>query len=86
MTQDEIAKLIPDNVVEAAAKDDWNRCRKGALAWDCVSEMFKEGARIRARASLAAGLAAWGGMQRVDSDLTIGMAPFVALPIMEQKA
>ena len=67
MTQDEIAKLIPANVVEAAAKASYNhwrnlrRCR--VPSWEELPDDVRAREINEVTISLAAGLAAWGGMQ-----------------------
>lgn len=66
MTQDEIAALIPANVVEAATRSIAELCGcDRAVFSTCVSAKEMNlpcKCEQEARASLAAGLAAWGGM------------------------
>jgi hypothetical protein len=71
MTADEIAKLIPDDVVEAAAADAYeayiamrrggNKSKEAWALWLAAPESIKPRWRVRARATLAVGLAAWPG-------------------------
>lgn len=81
MTQDEIAALIPDNVVEAAAKERAERVGYDFFGFTKENQLYllKD-----ARASLAAGLAAWGGMD-IDVD-DPHLPPHFFLPIEEPKA
>lgn len=65
--ESEIAKLIPDNVVDAAAK-----------ALEKIAALSSLNSHDRARASLAAGLAAWGGMRPYR-----GSMDALVLPIQE---
>lgn len=66
MTQDEIAKLIPYNVKEAAAKASYNhwrnlrRCR--VPSWEELPDDVRAREINEVTISLAAGLVAWGGM------------------------
>jgi hypothetical protein len=67
MNADEIAKLIPDEVVEAAAKAvvvAW--FSKGD--WDRLEDKEKAPYRTFARAALAAALAAWPGATSIKWD------------------
>lgn len=58
MTTDEISKLIPDEVVEAAA--EWVCCESPCQHPDGDTCCAK-GYRDQARAAIAVGLAAWKG-------------------------
>lgn len=68
MTQDEIAKLIPDNVKEAVARNAYERDSIGwptdipPRAWEHIPDRRRQGYLKAAVEDLAAGLAAWGGM------------------------
>lgn len=73
MTPDEIAKLIPDAVVEAGAKTEYAEYRKAIAAalgapvsawpeWDELDADVQKGMLARKRVALAAGLAAWPKM------------------------
>lgn len=68
MTQDEIAALIPANVKEEAAAEyfissnGYDR-ERGLRIWnEVLVDRDRERYRLHATNSLAAGLAAWGGM------------------------
>lgn len=61
MKPDEIAKCIPDEVVEAAAERIWLSDYPGD-PWMRTSELTKRIYRDVARAAIAAALAAWPGM------------------------
>jgi hypothetical protein len=73
MTADEIDKLIPAEVVEAAARDAHQVWRMTCAAesdeeisayreWEELEEHERADWRMEARAAIAAGLAAWPGM------------------------
>lgn len=71
MTADELAKLMPDEVVEAAARlrheqniMQWIVEQPGTKVddydtWEETVEPYRERERQEARAAIAAGLAAW---------------------------
>ena len=61
MTPDEIAKQIPDEVVEAAVKAEYeHHFRHSCKKWpEDYYEKEREGWRINQRLAIAAGLAAW---------------------------
>jgi len=73
MTPDEIAKLIPYDVVEAAAKHDYNIRAAAVLRdfgkalpnWEQSRADAKTVCRAHALATLAAGLAAWPRMAKL---------------------
>jgi hypothetical protein len=62
--------LIPDEVVEAAAKAIW--LAKDLGEWDGIHEKSKERQRTQARESLTAGLSAWGAKTERTYCLTQG--------------
>ena len=90
MTQDEIAALIPANVKEAAAKANYEaRCkfyRLGAkfAEWEDLTQTEHDNEVAWTCASLAAGLAAWGGMY-VEPETMYGkeIGKTIFLPIEE---
>lgn len=72
MKPDDIAKCLPDDVVEAAAKAGHNAWRHQCAAvskedvnnwleWEELEDYEREDWRIEIRAALVAGLAAWPG-------------------------
>lgn len=94
MTPDEIAKLIPDEVVEAAARaahDQWrHECAVKSeedvsywLEWEALEdEADREGWREQARAAIAAALSAWKGA--VDHPATVASPRCLWLPLAQE--
>lgn len=87
MTPTELSKLIPDEVVEAAARavyEEWCRFHDVAdtsMPWAEVESDEREACLAEARAAIAAGLAAWpmAEMPHVEN------APaFIILPLTQE--
>jgi hypothetical protein len=79
MTPDEISKLIPDEVVEAAAID----LRGG---WGEADEAERDAYRVAARAAIAAGLAAWPGAHEYNPNAEPFYGYHLILPLTQKDA
>ena len=85
------AEQIPDEVVEAAAKADYEAwrdyvdLRDETLDWGCLEEEEREGKRICARAAIAAALNAWPGANapEVEKRSLIPTEPTYRMTIIE---
>jgi hypothetical protein len=82
MTPDEIAKCIPDEVVEAAAERIWLSDYPGD-PWMRTSELTKRIYRDVARTALASGLAAWKGAFYDELEDATGVYRKLILPLKE---
>ncbi len=83
MTPDELAKQIPDEVVEAAAIAGYQKST--SKAWEKAGYINQQNWRRAALADLAAGLAVWPGMSQLaenDSASIRGVAVLI-LPLPE---
>lgn len=99
MTPDEIAKLIPDEVVEAAARAAHNQWRHECAVeaeepvenwreWDELDKWEQDSFRAQARAAFVAMVEAWPGMDTIMLPRMMQPGHFVPqdyirLPLME---
>lgn len=84
--------MIPDKVVEAAAKAAHDLWRKQASVgddiceypqWDDVSRFHKDDLRGQARTSIAAALNAWPNQNILDDDV-VYVERAIMLPLMQE--
>lgn len=94
MTPDELAKMIPPEVVEAAAMAAWNEDRRQAAinrrpgagrmpSWDSLGALRQTHHMNQARAAIAAALNAWPGM-RMMVDIDTGDDAAIKLPLPQE--
>lgn len=88
MTTDEISKLIPDEVVEAAARVlHANAEVFHDVLWDDLGDYDQGAYRAEARAAIAAGLAEWPEAKRVKGYFTHDTdyyEPAIILPLTQE--
>lgn len=81
MTPDEISKMIPDEVVEAAAID----LRGG---WGEADEAERDAYRVASRAAIAAALTAWPGAETANpmpaTRLVMSRSHTLILPLTQE--